>query len=68
MDFGRLLIALGLVLVALGLFWPYLGRLGLGRLPGDFVIERDGFSLYIPVTTCLLISAALTLGIWLLRK
>ncbi|NOT40243.1 MAG: DUF2905 domain-containing protein [Alphaproteobacteria bacterium] len=68
MDYGRLLIVLGVVLVALGLFWPYLGRLGLGRLPGDFVIERDGFSLYIPVTTCLLISAVLTLGIWLLRK
>jgi hypothetical protein len=68
MDFGRLLIVAGGVLVALGLFWPYLGRLGLGRLPGDFVIERDGFSLYIPVTTCLLISAVVTLGIWLLRK
>jgi hypothetical protein len=68
MDFGRFLIVAGVVLVALGLLWPYLGRLGLGRLPGDFVIERDGFSLYIPVTTCLLISAAVTLGIWLLRK
>lgn len=68
MDFGRFLIVAGVVLVALGLLWPYLGRLGLGRLPGDFVIERDGFSLYIPVTTCLLISAVLTLGIWLLRK
>ena len=68
MDYGRLLIVAGGALVALGLLWPYLGRLGLGRLPGDFVIERDGFSLYIPVTTCLLISAVVTLGIWLLRK
>ena len=68
MDIGRLLIAVGIVLVAAGFFWPYLGRLGLGRLPGDFVIERDSFQIYIPVTTCLLISAALTLGIWLLRK
>jgi hypothetical protein len=68
MDYGRLLIVAGVALVALGLLWPYLGRLGLGRLPGDFVIERDGFSLYIPVTTCLLISAVVTLGIWLLRK
>ena len=68
MDFGRLLIVLGVVLVAAGFFWPYLVRSGLGRLPGDFVIERDGFQLYIPVTTCLLISAVLTLGIWLLRK
>lgn len=68
MDFGRLLIVVGVVLVAAGFFWPYLGRLGLGRLPGDFVIERDGFQIYIPVTTCLLISSVLTLGIWLLRK
>jgi hypothetical protein len=68
MDFGRLLIVVGVVLVAAGFFWPYLVRLGLGRLPGDFVIERDGFQLYIPVTTCLLISAVVTLGIWLLRK
>ena len=68
MDFGRLLIVLGAALVALGFLWPYLGRLGLGRLPGDFVIERDGFSIYIPVTTCILISAVVTLGIWLLRK
>ncbi len=68
MDFGRLLIVVGVVLVAAGFFWPYLVRFGLGRLPGDFVIERDGFQLYIPVTTCLLISAVVTLGIWLLRK
>lgn len=68
MDFGRFLVVAGIVLVALGFLWPYLGRLGLGRLPGDFVIERDGFSLYIPVTTCLLISAVVTLGIWLFRK
>jgi len=68
MDFGRLLIVLGVALVAVGFLWPYLGRLGLGRLPGDIVIERDGFSLYIPITTCLLISAVLTLGFWLFRK
>jgi hypothetical protein len=67
-DFGRLLIIVGVVLVAVGLLWPFLGRIGLGRLPGDFVIEREGFSLYIPITTCLLISAVLTLGFWLFRK
>lgn len=68
MDFGRWLVVAGVALVMVGLLWPYLGRLGLGRLPGDIVIEREGFSLYIPVTTCLLISAAVTLGLWLLRK
>jgi hypothetical protein len=68
MDFGRLLIAHGVLLVAVGILWPYLGRIGLGRLPGDIVIEREGFSLYIPITTCVLIGAVVTLGIWLVRK
>ena len=68
MDFGRLLVIVGAVLVVAGFLWPYIGKLGLGRLPGDIVIEREGFSLYLPITTCVLISAVLTLGIWLLRK
>jgi hypothetical protein len=68
MDFGRLLVVVGVAVAAIGLLWPYLGRIGLGRLPGDIVIEREGFSLYIPITTCVLISAAVTLVIWLVRK
>jgi hypothetical protein len=68
MDFGRALIIFGLVLVAVGFLWPFIGKLGLGRLPGDIVIEREGFRLYVPITTSLLISAVLTLGFWLFRK
>jgi hypothetical protein len=68
MDLGRLLVIVGVVLVVVGFLWPYLGKIGLGRLPGDIVIEREGFQLYLPITTCVLISAVLTLGIWLLRK
>ena len=68
MDFGRFLIIAGIALVAIGFLWPYLGRLGLGRLPGDIVVEREGFRLYVPITTSLLISAAVTLGFWLFRK
>ena len=68
MDIARVLIIFGIVLVAAGLLWPIIGRLGLGRLPGDIVIEREGFRLYIPITTSLLISAVLTLGFWLFRK
>ena len=67
-DISRLLIAVGLVSVALGLAWPWLGKMGLGRLPGDIAIERDGFSLYLPITTSLLISAVLSLLLWLFRK
>jgi len=68
MDIGRVLIIAGVALVAVGFLWPYLGRIGLGRLPGDIVIEREGFRLYIPIVTSLLISALLTLVFWLFRK
>jgi Protein of unknown function (DUF2905) len=58
------LILLGLIVVAIGLLWPWFGWLRLGRLPGDIVIERQNFSLYFPITTGLLFSAALTLIFW----
>jgi hypothetical protein len=65
---ARWLIILGLVLVVAGLLWPWLTRLGLGRLPGDIVIEREGFRLYIPLATSLLISLVLSLILWLLNR
>jgi hypothetical protein len=68
MDIRKLLIVVGLLLVAAGLLWPWLSRLGLGRLPGDIAIQRQNFSLYFPVVTCLAISAVLTLLFWLFRK
>jgi hypothetical protein len=55
-------------LVVLGLLWPWLARWGLGRLPGDIVIERDGFRLYIPITTSIIVSVVLSLIIWFIRK
>ena len=64
----RILIGLGVVLLVIGLAWPWLSRLGLGRLPGDIYIERDGFRFYFPLGTSLLISALLTLLFWLFRK
>jgi len=64
----RFLIALGTVLVVAGLAWPLLVKLGLGRLPGDIRIEREGFTFYFPITTGLLISAVVSLVLWLLRK
>ena len=64
----RFLITLGIILVVAGLAWPLLAKLGLGRLPGDIRIERDGFGFYFPITTALLISAVVSLILWLLRK
>jgi hypothetical protein len=65
---SRFLIVLGIVLVSLGLLWPFLQKLGMWRLPGDFVVERENFRLYIPLGTSLLISAMLTLIIWLIKR
>jgi DUF2905 family protein len=65
---ARLLILLGLIFVALGIAWPWLIKLGLGRLPGDIRIEREGFSFFFPLTTGLIISAVVSVVLWLLRK
>jgi formate hydrogenlyase subunit 3/multisubunit Na+/H+ antiporter MnhD subunit len=62
------LIVIGVLLLLLGLIWPYLGQLGLGRLPGDIVIERDNFRFYFPIVTCLLASLVLSVLFWLLNR
>ncbi len=51
--------------MAAGLLWPLLQKIGLGRLPGDIVIERENFRLYLPLGTSLLISLVLSLILWL---
>lgn len=64
----RLLIAIGLLLVAAGLLWPWLSKLGLGRLPGDIRIESESGGFYFPITTCVVISVVLSLLFWLFRR
>jgi len=68
MDVQRLLVTLGVVLVAVGLLWPLVQKLGLGRLPGDIVVEREHFRFYFPLATSILVSVVLTLLFWLLRR
>ena len=65
---ARFLIILGLALLIVGLLWSYLGHIGLGRLPGDIVIERDHFTFYFPLTTSLLISVLLSVVLWLMNR
>lgn len=64
----RWLITLGIVLVVAGLLWPLLQKIGLGRLPGDIVIERENFRFYLPLGTSVLISLLLSLVLWLLNR
>lgn len=64
----KLLIGLGLVLLAAGLAWPWLKQVPLGRLPGDIVIQREGFTFYFPITTMVILSVVLSLILWWLRR
>ena len=68
MDFRRLFIVTGLMLLGLGLLWPWVSRLPLGRLPGDIAIHRQNLHIYIPLATSILVSVVLTLLFWLFRK
>jgi hypothetical protein len=68
MDIRRILIVAGIVLVVVGLLWPLFARLGLGRLPGDIVVERGNFRFYFPLVTSILISLVLTALFWLFRR
>jgi hypothetical protein len=65
---ARALVVIGLVAAALGLLWPWLGRIGLGRLPGDIHIRGAHGSFYFPITTCILISVVLSLVLWLIKR
>jgi Protein of unknown function (DUF2905) len=65
---ARTLITVGLVLVAAGLLWPVIGKLGLGRLPGDIHIEGENYSFYFPLMTSLLISIVLSVIFWLANR
>ncbi len=68
-QLGKILVIVGLILAALGaLLWMGLGRGWLGRLPGDIYVRRGSFTFYFPIVSCLLLSLALTLVLWLFRR
>ena len=64
----RLLITVGLLIALTGLLWPWITRLGLGRLPGDLRIDKPGFTFYAPFTTMIIVSVVVSLILWLLRR
>jgi ribose/xylose/arabinose/galactoside ABC-type transport system permease subunit len=65
---SRALITIGIILVILGLLWPWLQKSGIGRLPGDLMVERDNFRFYFPITTSIIVSLVVTLLFWLFRR
>jgi hypothetical protein len=68
MSISRMLIALGLIILLVGVTWPWLSRLGFGQLPGDIVIERENFHFYFPLATCIILSVVLSAVLWLLNR
>ena len=64
----KTLILLGIVILAVGLLWPWLGKLPIGRLPGDIIIDRPHLKVYIPITTMIVVSLVISIILWLIKK
>jgi uncharacterized protein HemY len=66
---GRILIYLGILLVVVGIIVSLMGKIPwLGHMPGDIAIQRDRFTFYFPITTCIVISIVVSLVIYFLRR
>jgi len=65
---SRTLIIIGLIVVAVGVFWPWLSKLPLGRLPGDIVVERENFRFYFPITSMIIVSVVVSVILWFFRR
>ena len=65
---ARVLIIAGIILVLAGVLWPFIAKLGLGRLPGDIVISRGNTTFYFPIVTSILLSIVLSAVLWMLGR
>ncbi|MGM1052163.1 MAG: DUF2905 domain-containing protein [Pseudomonadota bacterium] len=65
---NRTLIVIGLIIIVVGLLWPWLSRLPLGQLPGDIAVRRENVSFFFPVTTMIIVSVVLSGLLWLLNR
>jgi len=64
----RTLVILGALIILLGVAWPWLSKLPIGRLPGDIVVDRPGFKFFLPITTMIIVSVVLSVLLWLFRR
>jgi hypothetical protein len=62
------LIVIGIAILVMGLLWPWLAKIPLGRLPGDIIIDRPNLKIYIPITTMVVTSVIISVILWILRK
>jgi len=64
---SKILITLGVIFLLLGILYPYLASLGIGRLPGDIIIKKNNFNLYFPITSAIIISILISIIIKIFR-
>ncbi len=65
---NKMLVAIGITILAIGLLWPVISKMPFGRLPGDIAIKKEGFHLYIPITTMIVVSLVISVVLWLFKK
>ena len=64
----KTLIIIGILFILVGLLYPFLRDIGLGRLPGDIVIKKENFSFYFPIVTCIIVSVVVSLILMFIKK
>jgi len=64
----KVLIGIGAAIILIGLLWPWLGKLPLGRLPGDIIVNRPNLKVYIPITSMIVLSVIISLVFWIIRN
>lgn len=62
------LIVAGVIILITGIFWPWVSKLPIGRLPGDIIVDRPNYKFFFPITTMVLLSIILSVVIWLIKK
>jgi len=65
---GKNLIIIGVILICLGLLWPLVVKLPLGRLPGDIIIRKENMNFYFPLSTSIIISIIISIIFWFFKK
>ena len=65
---NKTIIYLGILIIVIGLLWPYISKFPFGKLPGDIAIKKEGFQFYFPITTMILISLLISIIVWLFKK
>lgn len=65
---NKILIAIGLTILIVGLLWPVISKVPFGKLPGDIAVKREGFHLYFPITTMIVVSLVISVVLWFFKK